>query len=336
MPPAVAPCRPPLPGAGLPTGATDHRTQRQRRSSLASIVVVLGLGSGCGADTSAPLPARSLFPSAQTGPGALASADSGDAPPASPPPLWSADQVGTSLSELFVGDVPNGGDLMELFTTLARSGDADCPGADLAFTTPESSCTSSTGWEYFGFCDYVDLHEDVDGATVRVRGIVQASFVITAPDGRTFSAGGGFVHETPTDGSGDWAQSFTGTYVWTGDGYPWLQAGTQVGWTLEGRHADSGDTLSVHGPIGVGTSWAFVDRIDWDETRCDGVPEVELRVRDTHGRWYDWSAGADCAPCGPVTHTDPEDTVHERGELCLDLTDTMRSLSDHNAFPESG
>ena len=194
--------------------------------------------------------------------------------------LWTSDRLEASLTPLFVDDVPNGTELLDLFRALALEGDSACPGEDLAFTTPESSCMSDTGWEYFGFAPYIDEIVIRDDVEVRTVGFPQASFFIKAPDGRTFSAGGAFVHEQFDDASGTWLQTFTGTFVWTGDGYPWI-CRNPVG--MEHRRAAHPHAFVVYGPIAVGSNWAFVAA--WTGQHRDGVPDVGISIRDDQGRW---------------------------------------------------
>ena len=298
------------------------------------LLVVMAMQSACAATPAPPLPTRDHLPESTVA--SPVTPDTGTIEPVEATDLWTAADVEASLTTLLGSDVPNGNDFIGLFRALTSEGDSRCPGDDLAFTTPESSCTSSTGWEYFGFASYLDDIEVRDGTDVHIVAIPQASFVITAPDGRTFSAGGGFVHEQDLDSEGAWTQEFAGTFIWTGDGYPWMKAGTQLGWSIQGTRPTSGSTIRVHGPIAVGTNWVFVDTLDWDENRCDGVPEAVLRIRDDLGRWYDWSAGQDCGTCGAVTFSDASGTDHALGDVCLDLSDTMRFIDEANHFPAAG
>ena len=307
-----------------------------------TVALAVTLLAACGGPATPRLPTGSQFaattpaaPDADDDSAGTDTAEDSDAPVIEREDLstlWTSDRLEASLTTLFVDDVPNGTELLDLFRALALEGDSVCPGEDLAFTTPESSCMSDTGWEYFGFAPYIDEIVIRDDVEVRTVGFPQASFFIKAPDGRTFSAGGAFVHEQLDDASGTWLQTFTGTFVWTGDGYPWIQAGTQVGWDIVGERSSTRHAFVVYGPIAVGSNWAFVNRMDWDNTRCDGVPDVDISIRDDQGRWYDWTAGADCSPCGPVLYTESNGTSHTLGEICLDLSETARTLDSLNDF----
>lgn len=73
-----------------------------------------------------------------------------------------------------------------------------------------------------------------------------------------------------------------------------------MGWSLTGSRGGVGHPLSLTGPIAVGAPWTYTDSLDRDEASCDGVPLVHLRVQDTEGRWYRWTSGTDCSPCGPL------------------------------------
>jgi len=247
--------------------------------------------------------------------------------------LWTVSHVEAAILEIIGDDIPNGEDLIVLFKELTSQGDNACPGEDLAFEMPEGSCLSEDGWEYFGFAPYVDIVFERDGTELRAVAIPQISFVITAPDGRTFSAGGSFIHEQMNDATGAWSQVFTGTFIWTGDGYPWIQAGTQVGWETTGERSASRRAFQTSGPIAVGTNWAYLDHIDWDNTRCGGIPDIAIRIRDELGRWYSWRSGADCSPCADVHYDAPSGAPHRIGELCLDLSRTMRAFDERNNFP---
>ena len=315
---------------GVKHASRMHASSARLRTLAAALCAV---AAGCSAPGTAPLPSEPHF---STGDDASSAATDSGAPESTttgPAHLWTVDQVEDSLRLLFVDDVPNGHDFIDLFRELTAAGDASCPGADLAFTTPEGSCTSSNGTEYFGFAPYLDEVSSASGAEVHTVAIPQASFVITTATGDTFSAGGGFIHEQCTSGDGSWVQEFAGTFIWTGEGYPWMQAGTQVGWSIRGTRDGPHHTMSVHGPIAVGTSWAFVETLAWDNEACGSVPTAEIWVRDDHGRWYDWTAGADCSPCGTVRHAAPDGTVHDLGALCLDLTPTLEALDTDNDFP---
>ncbi len=277
---------------------------------------------------------------------ATAKDDTTVARPDSGTPSGTASETAPTLTESEVGDrivalldatLPNGRDFIGLFRTLAQQGDGDCPGADLAFTTPTSSCIASTGWEYFGYAPYVDRVDGDPGARVRLVEIGQASFVITDPDGPTFSAGGGFVHTEELDSPElRWEQSFSGTFIWTGEGPAWLEAGSQLGWTITGSRPTAGHRIALWGPLSVGAQWMFIDRLDWDEARCEGIPEVDLRVRDQAGHWYRWTAGSDCSACGPIAFLDQVDGEQPIGELCFDLSAGMASLDAGNHFGEDG
>ncbi len=292
---------------------------------------------GCGSSVSAPVPTAHNLPSTSSAVvGGAPDSDTEDT--AAPldseiPPLWDVSDVERALSTLLDDNLPNGRDFIDLFRTLALEGDPSCPGEDLAFTTPESSCISDQGWEYFGYAPFVDQVTLEDSVAVRSLGMVQISFVIHAPDGRTFSAGGAFVHEQHANDAGTWVQRFSGTFIWTGDSYPWIEAGTQVGWETTGERSADGHRFQTAGPIAVGSNWAYVDHLDWDSARCDGIPDIAVRVRDEHGRWYAWSAGADCSPCGEVTYADPSAGATNLGELCLDLSAAMQSFDERNDFP---
>lgn len=302
--------------------------------------VALCLAAGLlGCQQLPPLPSAALFPD-RAATDAPAANDSGIGDPdfgGAAPALSTVEELEGTIRLLLEDSVPNGTEFIGLFRQLTGQGDNRCPGDDLAFTTPTSSCTSSTSWEYFGYAPYVDSIEDkADGSRHRVE-IGQASFVITSPEGDTFSVGGGFVHLQDLDDElGEWSQSLTGTYIWTGDGPDWLQLGTQVGWEFEGARPAGAHRFSFSGPIAVGADWLYVDRINWNESVCEGVPEVSLQVRDVEGRWYRWSSGADCSPCGVVSWDDPAGPPQELGELCVDLSESMARLDDLNDFPEGG
>jgi hypothetical protein len=301
--------------------------------------LLLLLTAGCGADSSLPLPTGHTLPRGPSGAvdsGAGSGTTDASPPGATPDSLSTATEIAATLESLLLGDVPNGTEFIDLFRDLTSQGDGACPGDDHAFTTPESSCMSSTGWEYFGFAPFLDEISSVTGDNMHAVGIPQASFVITAPDGRTLSVGGGFLHLQSIDGSGIWEQVFTATVIWTGEGYPWMQAGTQLGWTITGVRTDARHSMSIQGPIAVGASWVYIHNIEWDSTVCDGLPTVDLQVRDAEGHWYDWASGHDCSPCSMATYTAPDGSLTELGEICLDLTETMRTIDTKNDFPEPG
>lgn len=248
--------------------------------------------------------------------------------------LWTPEAVEAAIAAQLTDHLlPNAADLTALFRDLTRQGDDACPGTDLAFATPSSSCTASTGWEYYGYAPWVDALEGDPGEQRHRADIAQASFVITAPDGRTFSAGGGFSHVQSVEGADAlaWEQELKGTWLWTGEGATWLTDGVEVGWALSGERAATYHTLQLTGPLSVGDVWLYIDQISWDSAVCDGIPEVQLQLRDAAGHWYQWTAGADCSPCGPLVVG--ADTL---GEICVDLSDTLAALDAADDLPEVG
>ena len=270
--------------------------------------------------------------------------DPGDADGIDVSILSSVSELEASIRLLLVDNTPNGRDLIELYLDQTAQGDARCPGDDSAFTTPEGSCTSSTGWEYFGYAPYVSHVEDSPSGGSRQRvEIAQISFAITSPEGDRFAAGGGFSHLQDLDTEDKaWSQIFNGTYVLTGDGASeccapaWVQDGTQLGWEFVGARPAGAHWFTVTGPIAVGENWLYVDRIHWDESVCEGVPEVDLHVRDLDGRWYSWSSGADCSPCGAVFWDNPDGDPLELGEMCIDLSEQMTFLDTNSNFEGGG
>lgn len=304
------------------------------------MALFLGQPLACAPGEGAPLPTASLFPNTQvlqsdtadTGEG------EGESEVAEPPPLASIDAISAAVQTILVDAPPNGRELIALFVDLVSRGDLgedmeSCPGIDLAFTTPTSSCTASTGWTYFGFAPYSDDIREKDGQTVHYVGIDQASFTITGPDGRTFSAGGGFTHIQETESeSHAWTQAMMGTFLWSGDIPAWIHNGTQVGWHMAGERHGSHHTLHIEGPVAVGDNWLYIEAIDWDNTVCDGIPTAAIRVRDDVGRWYRWTSGQECDPCGEVVEMDSETSL---GEMCIDLAAALATLDSKNDFPET-
>lgn len=304
---------------------------------------IIAAGSLACSPSVPPLPTERHLPKGGAGSSLSATTDSGSADTASADaavPLATPAELGAVVDELLGARLPNAADFLALFRSLTLAGDVSCPGDDLAFTTPASSCTSSTGYEYFGYAPYVDTIESADprdtsdGTVHRVE-IAQASFVITTPEGHTFEAGGGFIHTQELDTpERAWSEVFEGTFRWSAEGAPWLEAGTQVGWHIEGGRPDTGHYLSLAGPIAVGTSWLYIDHLHWNEATCDGVPDTALRIRDTEGRWYSWESGADCSTCGPVAFLDPSGTPEPIGELCIDLSGALAELDTRDDLPE--
>lgn len=101
-----------------------------------------------------------------------------------------SDAVAGRIDSLLGGSLPNGRDLIERFRSLAQAGDTNCPGDDVALAPPTHSCVAESSGEHCGFASYLDGVEARDGVHSHRVDIGQVSFVITAPDGPTFSAGG--------------------------------------------------------------------------------------------------------------------------------------------------
>jgi hypothetical protein len=265
----------------------------------------------------------------------LDSVDTGAAPrPDTGAPLpdgaLDAAGVGALLDGLLLHGLPRVRDVAELFVGMTLEGDPTCPGLDLAFIASESACHAATGWTYFGHAPWRDELQDADGHVWHWTNLPLASFWIEGPAGERLEGGGSMMHAQQVDGDElPWFAGFMGTWRSTGVGPGWLQRGVSLGWAVEGTRGPAERTLRIHGPIGVGHLYAQIDTLDWSSARCGGVPEVDLRARDAAGRWYRWTSGEGCSPCGPVTL----DGV-DRGELCLDLSGAVAELEVGYDLPE--
>lgn len=257
-----------------------------------------------------------------------------------PAPLWTAEEVGTTLNQTFGTGFPNGTLLRDTYLGMLSQGDyGECPIFTGEYSGPFPDdlteqnilgCTASSGYSYSGVCQYDE--ETFEGETgTTVIWALGGDFELAYPDGARFGAGGGVAwqgHRAADGVDSSFETTIRGTWfdesseVWLGQGFSGL-------FSVRGSETSGIPSLGIHGGVAIGDIDLFFDEMSWDWATCDGLPHGQVRLRDTRGYWYVWTLEDDCDACGDVIfHGDTN-----LGELCLDLSSVGEDAYHAMAVP---
>lgn len=246
-------------------------------------------------------------------------------------PTWSAAEVEALVNTSLAAGLPDPIVINEHFQLAMSGADEGCPpmsseSGGTGFSIPQSSCGSAAGYNYYGVGDYL---EDPDGDPATddwMMGI--CSFEITFPDGDVFTCGGTYGYSATVTTDGATFAAFDDAVVTWPDGPGWASANAGAAYSAEGTIAGDHVTYALVGGLLVDGTALFFDRLAWDNALCDGLPELDLRVRDPNGYWYSVSTGAGCDPCGALVWDDA--TI---GDVCIDSAAAATTLGESLGGP---
>lgn len=239
-------------------------------------------------------------------------------------PSWSPAEVEAVVAAALAIGLPDPIVINEHFQVAMSGADAGCPPSSsesggTGFSIPQSSCRSEAGYNYYGVGDYL---EDADGDPTTddwMMGI--CSFEITFPDGNVFTCGGTYGYSSTVTTSGVTFTAFDDAVVTWPDGPAWAGANAGAAYSVEGELVGDHITYELVGGLLVEGTAVFFDRLAWDSEACDGLPELELRVRDPNGYWYSVATGTGCDPCGALLWDGAS-----LGDVCVDSTTAASTL----------
>lgn len=257
---------------------------------------------------------------ADTGPPELS--DAAAHLPVAGPPSWTAAEVEEKLVMSLALGLPDPRTIHAHFLDAMAGADARCPArlGTLGFAMPQSSCTSEAGYFYYGVAE---LLPDADGlAETDDWKMGTCSFDIGFPDGERFTCGGTFGYSrTATEGGATFVAFDDATVAWDG-GPAWSGAGTGSAYTVTGSVAGEHAAFELMGGLLAADTAVFFDAFAYDDTMCDGLPTLAVRLRDDNAYWYTATVGAECDPCGTLSYAG-----EELGTVCVDGTEAAEGLA---------
>lgn len=245
--------------------------------------------------------------------------------PATPTPEWTAAEVSKRLQSRIDAGLPACMDLVDAWHDVRAMGDADpkgCPGEEDHFEIL-AGCTAASGYWFSGIAQYTDdAFTDVDGAW-RTQNNMVTGFEIHAPDGRTFTSGGGCgITQLQADGHTSVEAWYSGSAV-----LEWDKGLLAEGVSLLLYTTLSQTTIALDGGVSVGADALTFRHFQWGASCPDG-PEGAILLRGEQPYWYTIDFGDDCDHCGMLTHH----ISTELGEICLDLEPLIADVRDGNAL----
>ncbi len=251
----------------------------------------------------------------------------GDADLAERLPDWSAEEAEDELQAALRWGIPSATELTDVFLGLMAYADDECPGGHgFSLESPDDTCTAESGAEFYGYGTWhAFMGESEAGAPLQSSAMGQASFTIRTPEGRLFQAGGGWGHALEgTEAGGDSFHGFvTGSFAFEDDP-AWLGHDVSLSYNLTGTEVEGITTAAFSGGAAVDGHAYWIEDLTLDDDTCDGVPQMDLRIRHPDGPWAGVTLGEDCGTCGTLSWLDAPEV--ELGELCVELKPDMETL----------
>ena len=226
-------------------------------------------------------------------------------------PELSLDVLEESVLAAFQSGLPTSIQLRNIYASFLQNRQGGCPAMENQSSGTWQGvwfddCSTTGGYHFWGTAIFFEFDEENSWA---FNGV--ASFQLQDPQGYTFLGGGEFESELITEeGVTSWFSRIGGTFLYPPYEGFYAQRG-EASLFLEAQITEDSFSGQIDGGVAFTDVTFYFNSVTFDNGICDGLPQGELKVRDSSDFWFSVNM-EDCSGCGEVTWR-----AQPQGELCF-------------------